>query len=205
MAGRILLIRHATHDRPDPVLVGRDDSVRLSEKGYKQGQDLAQRLAPLPLSVVITSPSCRCRMTAEIIAAPHGLDLEIEPDLDEIDFGAWRGRTFAELDTDPEWRLFNMARGSARTPGGETIISVSARIERAFNRIRDRSPDQMVAVISHGDVIRAALCWVLGLAPDLMLRFEISPSSVSTIEFGDGAPRLLVLNWIDRYPQGLPN
>jgi probable phosphoglycerate mutase len=144
-------------------------------------------------------------MTAQLIAAPHKLDLEIESDLDEIDFGAWRGRTFAELDTDPEWRLFNMARGSARTPGGETIISVSARIERAFNRIRDRSPDQMVAVISHGDVIRAALCWVLGLAPDLMLRFEISPGSVSAIEFGDGAPRLLVLNWIDVYPQGLPN
>lgn len=127
-------------------------------------------------------------MTAEMIAAPHGLDLEVEPDLDEIDFGAWRGRTFAELDTDPEWRLFNTARGSARTPGGETIISVSARIERAFNRIRDRSPDRLVAIISHGDVIRAAVCQVLGLAPDLMLRFEISPGSVSTIEFGDGAP-----------------
>jgi broad specificity phosphatase PhoE len=202
MPTTILLIRHATHDRPGQLLVGRDDDVQLSSQGEAEARRLAGQLATYALAQVVTSPSRRCRMTADIIAAPHGLAPEIDPDVDEIDFGAWRGRTFAELDRDPAWQLFNTARGSARIPEGETILAVQARIEQALRRICVRWPEQQVAVITHGDVIRSAVCQMLGLAPDLMLRFEVSPASVSTVEIGAGAPRLIALNWMQDPPPG---
>lgn len=203
MATTILLIRHAAHDRPGPLLVGRDDGVCLSQQGRSDAQRLAECLARHRLNGIVTSPSRRCRRTAEFIAAPHGLVPEIDPDLDEIDFGAWRGRAFADLEGDPGWRLFNTARGSARIPGGETIAAVQVRVERALGRICERCPDRPVAVVSHGDVIRTALCRVLALPPDLMLRFEVAPASVSTVELGAGAPRLIALNWLPGSP-GVP-
>lgn len=195
MATTLLLIRHCEHDRPGPLLVGRDDGVDLSPAGERAARRMADHLAARALAAVVTSPSRRCRTTAAILAAPHGLRPEPEPDLDELDFGAWRGRRFAELEGDPAWVRFNTARGTARIPGGEAVADVAARVARALGRIAERAPDRTVAMVSHGDVIRTALCGLLGLAPDLMLRFEVDPGSVSTAVVGGPAPRVLAINW----------
>lgn len=205
MATTILLIRHAAHDRPGPLLVGRDDSVDLSPAGRRDAELLAGRLARVALGAVLTSPSRRCQSTAGILATPHGLPVEVDPDLDEIDFGAWRGRRFADLDCEPAWQRFNHARGTARIPGGETIVAVQARVERALHRICDRRLPDPVAVVSHGDVIRTALCRALALPTDLMLRLDVAPASVSTIELEPGTPRVRGLNWRAGHPRGAPD
>ena len=55
-------------------------------------------------------------------------------------------------------------------------------------------------VVSHGDPLRASIAYYLGIPLDLMLRFEISPGSVSVVESANGAPAVLCLNQTGEVP-----
>lgn len=52
----------------------------------------------------------------------------------------------------------------------------------------------MVALFSHGDVIKAALMQVLGISLDHVLRLEISPASLSVLLHGGGGAQVALVN-----------
>ena len=61
-----------------------DDSVRpLSGKGVVQAEILADRLAPVGIGRLLTSPALRCQQTLEPLADRTGLPLEDAPALTE--------------------------------------------------------------------------------------------------------------------------
>jgi broad specificity phosphatase PhoE len=74
------------------------------------------------------------------------------------------------------------------------MLDVQRRVIDLLLRLRDRKPDAVAVLVSHADVIRAAIGHVLGLSIDSLQRFEISPGSVSTLLLGDWGGRLLSLN-----------
>jgi probable phosphoglycerate mutase len=80
----------------------------------------------------------RARETAEAICRRTRLPIEIEPDLNEIDFGRWTNCRFAELRTDPEWQRFNSNRSSARAPDGELMLAAQARAVGAIEKLRQQ-------------------------------------------------------------------
>nr|WP_255500835.1 histidine phosphatase family protein [Caulobacter sp. 17J80-11] len=190
-----MLVRHASHDRLGRVLCGRMAGVTLSDQGRREAQALGRRLADRDLAAVYSSPLERTRETAEALAAPHGLTPQLDPDLNEVDVGDWAGRAFDEL-AGPEWDLWNQARAGARAPGGEAMTEVQARVARALGRLRDRHPNQTVAVVSHGDVIKAAVATALQLSLDGLQRFDIAPASVSTLVVGDWGMKVHDLNGV---------
>ena len=69
-----------------------------------------------------------------------------------------------------------------------------ARLVRALDRLRRRHPGEEVALVSHGDVIKAAVAHVLDLTLDRYDRFEIAPASVSTVVIGDWGAKVQALN-----------
>lgn len=152
---------------------------------------LADRLARVPLAAIHVSPRRRAIETADIVAAGHGLEPRPTPALDEIDFGNWTGRSFAELDADPSWRRWNGARATARTQGGETMMTATTR---ALDHISAIVEDGPVLCVSHCDIIRGVVARVLGLGFDRLLAFDCSPASVTTIESIDGNWRVVTLN-----------
>ena len=103
----------------------------------------------------------------------------------EVDFGDWTGKSFEELEHDQRWRRFNSQRGVAKipngVPGGELFLDVQARVVAELNRLTEQHSEQNVAIVSHADVIKAAVGYVAGTPIDLLQRFEISPASVSII------------------------
>ena len=103
-----------------------------------------------------------------------------------MDFGEWTGRAFADLATDPRWRAFNTARSITTPPAGESMHDVQNRILRVAEDLRARHPGRTVAVVSHADVIRAALCLFAGIPIDMCPRLEVRPASISTVRLGDG-------------------
>ena len=117
MAHPILLIRHGNHPEVGRVLSGRSE-IALDAKGVAQAEALAAMLGDMPLAAIHSSPRRRCRDTAAPIAALAGLEVAADLALDEIDFGTFMGRSFAELDGDPDWRRWNAERDAARGPGG---------------------------------------------------------------------------------------
>jgi probable phosphoglycerate mutase len=191
---RLLLIRHAHHDYIGRAIAGRLPGITLSERGKREAASLPGRLADAGIAAVYSSPLERALETAAPIAARLGLLVEIREALGEIGFGEWTGRTMAELERDPLWRKFNAYRSGTRAPGGETMLETQARVAAELDRIRGAHPDAAVAVVSHGDVIRAAILHYAGIPLDLFQRIEIYPASVSVIELDDHAPRIVTLN-----------
>jgi probable phosphoglycerate mutase len=190
----LYLIRHAAHALVGRVLAGRMAGVGLGEEGLQQSERLAERLADAPLEAIHASPQERARQTAAPLAARRGLAVGIAPALDEIDFGAWTGRPFAELGEDPVWENFNRFRSGTRPPGGETMLEAQARILGFCEELRRRHPDGHVALVSHADVLKSAVLHWLGVPLDFFLRVEIEPASLTIVELAEWGPRLLLLN-----------
>jgi probable phosphomutase (TIGR03848 family) len=191
---RLLLIRHAHHDYLGRAIAGRLAGVSISAQGRAEAAALTERLAGAGIAAIYSSPLERARQTAEPLARRLGLRIEICQPLSELDFGDWTGRTMAELEADPAWRRFNTQRAATRPPGGELMLEVQARMVAELERIRRLHPDASVAVVSHGDVIRAAVLHYAGIPLDFYSRIEIYPASISIIELDENGPRLIRLN-----------
>ncbi len=193
------LVRHAAHGLPPGSLPGRTPGVVLSPEGQGQAARLGERMASLPLSAVVTGPLERAQLTARAIAAHHpSLAPEVSNALDEIHYGDWTGRTVKELDAgDARWRTYNHARSLHRAPCGEGMLEVQARVLAEVGRLRQRFPDGAVALVSHADVIRGALAYLLGMPLDLFLRLRVDMSSVSAARVDDWGAELLCLNDAD--------
>ena len=143
--------------------------------------------------------------TAQPLAGALGLPVDQDTGLTEVDFGEWTGRTLPELDSLPEWRDFNQRRSSAKIPGGETMADVVSRSLATLEMIRG-SPElrgRLVALVSHGDVLRSLVAHCIGMDLDAIHRIEIAPASVSILLSEDGKWRLLLLNSTEKWPESV--
>ena len=139
-----------------------------------------------------TSPLERCIDTAVVL----GLDVTVAPELVEMDWGRWEGRTLAELRADPANEIDAMeARGlDLLPPGGESPRMVQERLTPFLKEIA--SARLRAGAITHKGVIRAILALALDwdmrepepakLAWDAVHVFRLEP---------DGRPRVERLNW----------
>lgn len=147
-----------------------------------------------PIRGVYTSPLERAVETAEAIADMHGLTPVKVEALGEIRIGEWEGLTLNELESRQDWKRFNAYRGGVRAPGGELMLETQSRMVCEMERLRAAHRDEAVAVVSHGDPLRAVVMHYLGMPLDLVHRLEIEPGSLSIIEDGDWGARVLRLN-----------
>ena len=188
------LIRHASHALLGHTIVGRLPGVQLSARGLREAEALASRLEGWPIQALYSSPLERARATATAIADRLRLEVQAADELNEIDYGAWTNRTLADLREVPEWRRFNLFRSGSRIPGGESMVEVQDRMLQLIERLRCVHPEQTVALVGHGDVIKAALAYYLGVPLDLFGRIELSPASLSVIGVEPHGPQVLLIN-----------
>ncbi|MEB3042425.1 histidine phosphatase family protein [Rhizobium mulingense] len=195
MTATYFLVRHAAHDNVGNFLAGRTAGITLGEAGRAQVQRLGQRLRRGDIDAIYTSPRERTLETAEGIASACGLALpQTDAALDEVNFGDWSGKTFEVLNDDPRWRRWNTTRSLTRTPGGETMLDVQTRIFGLMETLASGGNDRRIALVSHADVIKAAVSHVLGLPIDAWPRFDIAPASVTTVVIGDWGAKVMTLN-----------
>jgi probable phosphomutase (TIGR03848 family) len=188
------LIRHGSMDTLDRSIAGRREGVQLNERGRAEVQALARRLRGERFAGVYVSPMERTRETARAVAAAVECDAIEHPGLLELDFGEWTGMEMPELQRDERWRLFNEFRSGTRIPGGETMLEVQARVVAALFEFRAAHPHAKVLLVSHGDVIRALLTYVLGMPIDFYGRLEVAPASITCVSFDTHGLRIARLN-----------
>lgn len=187
-----LLIRHASCGGLGRTLWGRTPGVCLNETGRIEARRLAERLRGITLQAIYSSPLERALETAETIARSMNLEVSTNPAFDEVDFGDWTGKSFDTLANDERWRRFNSVRSATRIPGGESFVEVQTRIVTEMERIS--AHNERVAIVSHADVIKAAIGYFTATPIDLLQRIEISPCSVSIIVIENDTVRLLTIN-----------
>ena len=168
--------------------------MRLAEGSAERLGKLTARFARERLDAVYASPVLRAQLTAAAVAASDGLEVQTLDGLTEIDAGEWTGRAFADFAEDPRRVAWDGARSLSRTPGGETMLEVQCRMIAALEQVRAQHPEQRVALVSHGDPLKTALLYLLGMPLDAYDRFEIDPGSVSTAVVGDWGAKILNLN-----------
>jgi broad specificity phosphatase PhoE len=191
---RFLLIRHGSTALMSEVLCGRMPGVGLNAAGEKEATLLAEGLSGTKLDLLIASPQTRARETAAPIQNKRDGAVQIREAFDEVDFGAWTGRSFSELAQDPSWLRFNSLRSFERPPGGESLRDVQYRAMKGIDDLSREFRSGTIAIVTHADVIRAIVTLLLGIALDMFLRIRVDPASVTGFELGAGTPSILCIN-----------
>ncbi len=189
---RLLLIRHAesTGNR-QRRLQGRTD-FPLTKHGRRQAEELAAALARLPVTGVCSSPIRRALQTAEAIAGPQGLRVEVQPALQEYDFGELSGLTWPEIRERRPQLIEQLLSDSAdfpHYPGEEGREAFRERVCGALWAIADRFVgEQSVAVVTHAGPIAVFLLDVLQRGYQRPIPFTLDNASVTTVEIAEPQP-----------------
>jgi ribonuclease H / adenosylcobalamin/alpha-ribazole phosphatase len=190
----IVLVRHAACPQMDRVLLGGSADGPLDERGEGQARYVARCLLAVPELIVESSPRRRTRHTAGIIAAARDIAVRVVPQMDEVDFGSWSGQTFEALAADPQWRRWNRYRAVTRTPAGDSIRDVQARVLAHFRRLEQVFDEQTIAIVTHAEVIRSAVLLALQAPIDDYHRYEIEPASLTRLTVEGAQLRLDSVN-----------
>jgi broad specificity phosphatase PhoE len=187
-------VRHAAHDNVGGYLAGRLHGVHLGPAGLAQATRLAQRMQREQFTRIYASPQERTQQTAMALATRSGLQHETSADLDEVNFGSWSGLDFVTLGQDAEWQRWNAARSLGQTPAGETMLDVQTRVLSLMRRIAESEASSSVVLVSHADVIKAAIAYHLGISLDRLGAIDIAPASLSILRIDGWHAQLILLN-----------
>jgi phosphoserine phosphatase len=135
----------------------------LTERGRAQAEALAEKLAGVHLDAVYASDLRRAWETAQVVAAPRGLEVVRLPELREVDVGSWSGFTRDECaDRFPD-AFLRWQEGGSGWDDGESYEDMGVRIVGAVQRLAAEHPDGAILVVSHGGPIRAVHAHALGV------------------------------------------
>jgi probable phosphoglycerate mutase len=185
---RLLLIRHGETEWSRARRFAGARDVPLTGHGRRQCEAVAQALAPTRVAAVYASPLERARVSAEIIARPHGLPVRLEPALREMGFGAWEGLTAEEAAArfPAAMTTWRSAPHLAAPPGGESLAEVAARVTAAREALTHAHRGETVTIVAHAIVIRLVVLAALGLGPERLRAVDASPAGITEIEYQEG-------------------
>jgi len=185
-AHEVVLVRHGeTEWSRAGKHTGRTD-IPLTERGQQQAQAVGDALRGRRFALVLTSPLARAVQTCR--RADFGDAAAEREDLREWDYGAYEGRTTAEIRDDrPGWSLW---RDGA--PDGETAAQVGERADRVIAEAR--SVDGDVLLFAHGHLLRVLTARWLGLEPSAGQLFALDPATISVLGYERETPVIRLWN-----------
>ncbi|HEA47262.1 MAG TPA: alpha-ribazole phosphatase [bacterium] len=196
MSTTLILIRHGetSYNRDRRYQGYRDTS--LTRKGKRQTRETALRLRNEPLDAIYSSDLKRTRYMAEIINSYHSLKINILPELREIDFGDWEGKTYNEIQREWKGLLSGWEKepSKIKIPNGESIQELAKRTRTIIKKIISAHSNQKVAIITHGGPIRIILMDALGLGADNWWKTITSNGGISIIEYQSKRAEVLFQN-----------
>jgi broad specificity phosphatase PhoE len=158
----ILLARHGETDWNREYRFQGHADPPLNETGRRQAAELAAALAREQLAAVYSSPLRRALETAEILAAPHGLEPVTVEALQEVDVGSWQGLTRTELAERAPEQLARWLDGGQGWEDGETYEQMATRVVPALLESAAAHDGGRILAVTHGGPIRAALAFADG-------------------------------------------
>src|SRR3954469_354069 len=168
---RIVLARHG---ETEWSASGKHTSVTdlpLTERGREAARTIGERLAGREFALVLSSPLAPARDTAALA----GLEAELEPNLVELAYGPYEGRTTKEIRVEqPGWSVW-------KEPGGETLAQAGARVDRVIERCLGADGD--VALFAHGHILRILGARWIDLPPEQGRSLFLDTAAVCELGF----------------------
>lgn len=194
---RMLLLRHGQTELSVQRRYSGRGNPALTDVGRRQAWAAARYLAHRGgITAVFSSPLQRAYDTAALAAKALGLDVTIDDELTETDFGAWEGLTFTEAaERDPDLHRRWLRDTSTTPPGGESFEAVLDRVSRTRERIVATREGETVLVVSHVTPIKMLLRLALDAGPGVLYRLHLDLASLSIVEFyADGGSSVRLVN-----------
>ena len=192
----VLLVRHGQTDENVNGRISGQGPIPLNKRGQEQAELVAQVLAPLRVTRLMSSPVVRALQTAKILDLQLRLGIEEEPELREVGYGDWEGQTFQAIRGGTAFQLALNDPINAVFPNGESLVSVQQRSVRVVEGIRQGAPRDVVVLVSHGDVIRMLVAHYLGMTFNDYRRITIDNGAISVIELFDQWIRVKAVNFV---------
>ena len=192
----VILLRHGQTDENVSGRISGQGPVPLNTRGQEQARLAAEALALLGITHIFSSPLVRARQTAAFLAERLQKFIEEIPDLREVGYGDWEGKTFNEMRTHPVAHQVFHDPINATFPNGESLLEVQQRGIRVIEWVRNTYPQGIVTMVSHGDVIRTSLAHYLGMPFNEYRRLDLDNGAISVLELFDGWIRVKALNFV---------
>jgi len=186
---RLHLVRHGETDWNAAKKIQGTIDIDLNTKGRGQADELGAVLASgdTVFTGLVTSTMKRARTTARILEGHLGLPAREVADLHEMDFGAWQGLTWAEVEAryPTEFRLWLGERRTIRVPQGESYDALLGRVVNALIALCPAGAAGEVLVVTHGAVILSLRCLAAGVDFAEMDRFRVGNLERFVLEAAD--------------------
>lgn len=194
----ILLVRHgevAGNVGDKPTFVGWND-LPLNERGLQQAQSVAEYLAPENVAAIYSSDLQRAKKTGEAIAAKHNLEVRIDADLREVNYGAWEGLGEVDLlrEYSSQWQARQNDPWNVAAVDGESYAQMWARFFPKWNALVENHAGETAIVVAHNGLIRMLLCHLLGAPFENFKRIHVTNGGVTRIQSSAGGVLLRSVN-----------
>jgi broad specificity phosphatase PhoE len=202
----IILARHGeTEWNASEIFRGRAD-VALNENGLRQAELLGEYLGGGKINFIYSSPLQRAVKTAEAIARTQSIDVNIVPNLIDIDCGEWQGLSLREVkDKYPEiYQDWLDTPEQVRIPGGESLEDVRSRVVPFVENTVMKCGEGRVVLVSHRAVNKVLICALLRLDNSFFWNFKLDTGGITRFNF-DGDRVTLISHNDTSYLKSLRN
>lgn len=196
-ATRIIAVRHGeTAWNVDARIQGHTD-IALNGTGQWQARQLARALAAEPIAAIYASDLQRAHATAQAVADATGAPLVADAGLRERSFGAFQGRTFAQIEAEhPGQALRWRKRDPHYAPeGGESLAVLRARVEATTHRLAARHAGALVLLVAHGGVLDVLYRLATGQALQAPRTWLLTNAAINRLLWTPGG--LTLVGWAD--------
>lgn len=192
----LILIRHGETDWNRSGRCQGIADIVLNENGRKQARELAHSLKDHEITAVYSSHLKRALETAEHIAEPHGLNVRVERDLQEMNQGDLEGLSFTDIrdsyaDILKKWRE---SPETLRLPNGESLVEVQNRVWSVFEKVQRDHLGETIVAVSHNLTIITLLCKITGVGLKGFRDFNVQATSKNVIISENGKLSVDVIN-----------
>ncbi len=170
----------------------------LSEKGWAQMRQAVE--ARCPWTRIVSSPLRRCAEFARELSERRQIPVAIDERLAELGYGAWEGKTSAEIEAADHGAIRRYRRDPVhcRPAGAEDLEAFTTRFGAAWNDLLTDCAGQHALVVAHAGIIRMALAHVLDIPPGSMFRIEVANAAITRFKIeGQGNDALASLVFHD--------
>ena len=193
---RVYLFRHGETANAQQICMNGHFDVALSDTGQEQARQLAQALQDHPIRAVYSSDLQRSYQGARLIAEHHQLEPVAFPELRELSFGEWEGKSLAELSELFPGEMDKRTKQTElfRADGGESFQELHDRVIPKFMELTARHSKDTIALVCHGGVNRAILAHLLGFPIANLFRISQHFAAVNIIQYYEDQVMVELLN-----------
>ncbi len=172
----------------------------LSELGVEEMENLTKyfKARGVKNDVIYTSPSIRTVQSAMMVAKVFKKDYVIVDELKTRECGKWNGLTYDQIEKEYPGGFYKILSdpNDKTAAGAESSIEFIERIKKVINEIVEQNTGNRIIIVTHPEVIQAAICAALEIAPEKMPKIFIRTGSATQISYFDNWASLVYSGYV---------